>query len=617
MKNVKLAFSVYALALALASNGAWAVIGTSRPTCDSNPFNISYRSSKSFCTDGYWTLSNQDRVTYSPEQTAYWDTQFTPYTTDSADIKDKMYCLGYDLNGWQAASETENTLKSGVNLSSASGTANSNSLWTKVANAAGNTVYEVEAKWKAEQQNLILEQTPENTTKLVRKGIKLYSDANASAPATSVIKPVKAGYEFRGYYLNDQAATTVGSCWKSNTVAFCSPERCDNQAAWTEILNQTTTGGKNPLNNVVGKCPIVKADGTVSTFAGTGIAAYSKSNGINDDIALYPAFEPQEFYVDFKLNLRDSQGNACTGSEGDYNCPLHTDVTLPDGWLSSQVAKTVTCRYGIKDSCTYQHYNSQSTPETKPLTSLYYFRMADSKGIYEFDGFKGSVKIGTQEYTFTIPENQVNAYSDLQNIFKDYITQIVEDNKNVVPDLTLYVQWKKKSVALKFYDSTTAQTPVVTYQVVRYTDGNGTEVVKYYDENEQEVSSVDVSKFTAPDGYMMRGFVTAETTSYVPEKIDEDSGEIGNTNVGYMAELCLFANKTGAIKTSVKECLTSDSKVYPIWAQKCEPANDKVATCGIHIDDNAQVWYINTCDSGYHIKDTTVDKINNGKTNQQ
>ena len=55
--------------------------------------------------------------------------------------------------------------------------------------------------------------------------------------------------------------------------------------------------------------------------------------------------------------------------------------------------------------------------------------------------------------------------------------------------------------------------------------------------------------------------------------------------------------------------------VFGIWAKDCvaESATENVAACKLYIDGTGKVYYLNTCDTGYHIS----GKTNNDKSTME
>lgn len=622
MKNVKLAFSVYALTLALASNGAWAAIGQANPSCNANEFTIKYVVSKTGCEDangfGYYNNgATADKVGNNQET---WDANFT--TPKLADYTEgKNLCLGADLVGWNGADliDSVSSLEPGEEYTSDS------DLWEISPLPNGSTEYTLNAVWRYNQSRISLDtngaQYSGNPTALQRNGVDLLlSDTSSTPMSTTANKltnlPQKHGYTFKGYFLEQDRATAVGNFWNTGADSYAE-DAINCRASQSEWANED--------GDVVKKCPWIASTGYLgSNFVGTAAAA------IGTDSTLYAAWEPREYtYV---------YGFACgkTTQELDGR-PGCADIGMDSSFSFKQSG-----RYGV-------------TP------SSYREDLQDYSGFYEFKGWDVSISYDGNTITKSfLNKNDKENWPDFSKIITEEDWQAIGDS---TPNVLLIAKWGMiEPVYWKMYSYEGASEPFATYQMVisqkDYLGGTKIPVVSFYEmETDDDGNQVAVSSplpagttITGPENATLRGFaiLTKNATKAQLGTVDEDTEglqwqSITDNTKPLLVGMRSMSNEndwkfsvdaarelhsgmgSGSEAVAYVQAITSTIPegqnyvdVYGIWAQNCV-LDTGDASCKMYLAPDARVSYVNTCLSGYNIDkqegagtEPTEDELENG-----
>lgn len=614
MKNVKLAFSVYALTLALASNGAWAAIGQANPSCEANSFTTTYRYTSNDCK-GYSPTSGN-----STEISQTWGADFNMLDQSRYGTA----CLGYELTGWK----NDDVLKQQLNYDTETGYVNDDTIWKTFPAPNGTSNFILTPTYIETETEITLNSNGADSnsdpTTIWRRGVQLFLGddsqqeymSNSQTPLTSL--PQKYGYTFKGYFATPNRATTVGSFWKTGadtyTETYCADTSKMPQSEWA----------KGDSSTPVMSCAWIKSDGHLGNdFVGTAAA----KNGIE---TLYAAWEPSTFNVIYNKGGVDAgdtgfcsiDGNCITGDTNQAK-PSNDNINLMTGVVAGT---NYECRYGATEYPQNSAAAAACLPTGDPTTTL--------DDVYAFAGWSYSISylagngpILVAQSAGIIPTSELK--NELPTIIKSHMT---ENGKTT---------FNKFSVAITAH-WTGANREVNIYPYY----GSNAEPLKYYfwvnrgwykknDTSLEKVTEFDISQFTAPKaqngvGTEFRGLAlgydstktgddkSAELTSIV----DETSNAFIMPNIQAATRpsgTYMLADKAGewksadttanqkAVSRLFNDVYLNDSsvKIYGTWAQKCNPLNAQ-SRCNLDISAEGEVTYVNTCDSGYNIDGLSV-----------
>ncbi len=580
MKTSKLAFSVYALTLALATNGAWAA-GSASPSCEANTFKIIYDLNN--CSNGYF-VGGSAPANITTEQT--WGGSFTALSSDTA--TGGKNCLGYEVERWTAAA-LQNWLIPGTTYT------NNTTTWKSAPSANGSTDWTVKATYVATENDITFDDrgadVASKPTYVTRKGINIINCTGANSQCHRNITssengildldganlPVKYGYTFKGYYQNEARATVIGNAWNnSGSVGTYTAGYCKNNSA-----SETKEAWAKDGSEFAANCPWIGEDGYLGNDH-VGIAAAKLGT-----TTLYAAWEPKAVAIAFAAGGRSNMA--------DLAKPVAQNVTnMPTG---------TTCRFEQAGSC--------GTLSTLPETT---------DGLYDFVGFK--VTAGSVDYG-TITAAQIQAGYDLSTVLQK---AMFEKNGNTTSSVTLTALWSQQSTVINFYASKDATTSFLTAQarISNANSGGGSKVVTFYDMEGKQMTTgpvlAGIPSDQVPANSTLRGFVfkIAGAPDAVMATVNTDAAALPTTySTGN--NMHLLSNNVGTLQTGTEvanaiEGIQTDDAInaYAVWAQNCDDAatlqSHHVATCELNIGTDGSVTYVNTCDTGYNIEG--VNKVN-------
>lgn len=598
MKNVKLAFSVYALTLALASNGAWAAIGQANPSCEVNDFKINYNNYLTGCTDGYATGATT--TAFASEDVKWAGT----FTTLGAVTGNYGTCLGCEIEGWIGDNLKMSFLKTNTTYT------NNSEVWKTYPAADGTTSFTLKAKWKPTTNTITLKQTNanknSNPTTLTRYGVKLRVGDTEISKLTTI--PVNYGYSFQGYYSSPDRANQVAN------------ELMKTTSTDSYLPTGTTCSGKSQADwmttQVNNSCAWIGSDGTVGKFAGTAAAK------IGADLSLYPAWQPRKFQYQFNYDCVSTNNNGTTEKPACVNV-FHSGINSPaaivteDAWYAT-------------------------TDISLPVAG-------DQKGFFELDKWYVTISNGKKTVNLYIDVDAdgkpITYTTPLNSIITKDTWQTFEDTD--IPMVTFKAVWKViPPVKMNFYSQYGATEPFATYEMtVGLRDFMGGTLRPYVafhevtEDNEKTEVSSPIPEGTspndlngAPENATLRGFVmmskdATATTAY--SMVDQDASALQTTIVDKTQPLLIGMRSTqnaqkwmftvdvvnetssgggngseaAAYVQFIKDNMptgATEVNVYGVWAENCA-LDTGDASCKMFMSPYGAVNYVNTCSSGYNI----------------
>lgn len=562
MKTTKLAFSVYALTLALATNAAVAASGSANPSCTGNTFRVVYNYGNCSDTGGYL---DGTAPTSSYSTTNWADTYTAPVAN--------TVCLGYEQTGW-----TSDALK--TDLIPGQTYTNDSNTWSEIPGTSSS--YTINAKYTATVKDINLISTDADVnsvpTKIVRQGINLKYCTGANMTCTKVMLPgengltdypstgqipVKYGYNFSGFFQNQTRADEVSAngLGSQYTAAHCADGKGFNEEE----------AAKGSSSGYVTGCPWIDSAGYVVN-SNIGIAAAKLGTD-----ELYAAFYPKTFDVTFEKGGLSTYG---TGATKPHN-----------GSIS-----------GIPDSavrCTYKKGNC-SLPT--PTTSI---------DLYNFAGW--NVKIygpsGSLHKELSLSVDDIANYNLSEVITKEMWQ--ANDNGNM--SATFTALWTPDYATVKLFDSKDATTSFAELKVKLYNKP------EYY-LNDEKVTTLDIATLLAdkmPANSQFRGLVIKlnGATDDDLAMVSVDSPALTSAKVDDTTKIFAITTAAGALNvdtaatTALGQALSGDNSTvnaYAVYAQECvastEYQKNHVASCQLGITGYGAVSYAVTCESGYSLK---------------
>lgn len=585
MKTTKLAFSVYALTLALMTNGAMAASGSANPSCNANGFLIYYFFSPEDCP-GYF---NGDE-SYEDQVRETWGAQLNVKTLEDMNLYQE--CIGAELTGWSSDDLAISSLEIDKQYT------NDLTVWKNAPKANGTTDVNLNSVWTLTTSKITLNANggvSSVPTEIYRKGIdlNLCNDNNAPLCAEAMTPsetgltdynngklPVRAGYSFRGFFQSKSRADAVGKDgYGSYTDSYC---KTADASKWT------TSTSDHAL-----KCPWITSSGYVSN-ENIGIAA-----AVLDTNELFAAWAPKPFLIAVDMNAR--------GSTGDMSLPLEQDIEgIPD----------------LNDtSCLYDQDNSCGVLTTVPTTT---------NGLYKFNGYDVIVDGGSRG---TITASMLSNGYDLSNVVSQFnLEEYMSKNDGSENTFTLKAQWTIDYVTVNFYATTSASEPFYTANARFGGAGDDVNAVTLYKDGSTMTKAPtmdDIPASQRPVDATLRAFAVKSPNAAIQDVgviVDEDEPQLPNSNYSAGNPMHLVSNANGTIGVGSSADLAralfaakSDSviNVYGTWAKNCvgqeQLTANHVGTCQLVIGDAGSVDYVVTCDTGYNIGGS--DSVNADKLN--
>lgn len=616
MNTMKLAVSVYALTLALATSNAVAAVGMASPSCDANIFTTKYMFDVSNCP-GYATVSNSTSI----KQT--WGETFVM-------LDKSMYgsaCLGYELKGWGSGPMAANVLydsgKEYKNTLVADG-----GIWNTTPEPDGTTEWILSPTWEATTSTINLNANNANvagSTAVYRKGTDLYPNTDYNSVMTvgntSIDVPKKYGYAFKGYYRTSDRATAVGNFWNTGADEY-TEDYCKDTARLPQIVwAQATT-------DAVDKCPWLVSNGEIgNNYVGTAAAKLGTTD-------LYAAWEPRTFSVSFDKGGVMTSGwcenyDAATGECSYTNSEGETYYYPANAAISNMPNAMNGCRWE-QGNCTLDSGDIPTIQGGMYAFTKYAIVYGDSLDEQELGWiYKSDLEKGTVDLTKKLSEAAQSVWNHA-------------DANGGVLKFKLVAKWAKNNTTMNFYASKTDTEPFARYKMVAnegevqlYREVYDTDGTLSYEEvsltlgTAPTMDTMSDAGVTMPDNAILRGFVIADSKANVPNMVAVDTGDV--TYKTAEGNPFLISNYLGVWNGALNQdngMIMSEAimdkraggagvqnyvNVYGVWAQKCDEADTlaahNVATCTEYPGNFGSVSYVITCVSGYNIDGK--EKINN------
>lgn len=552
MKNTtKLAFSVYALTLALATNAAMA--GSYNPSCDGNTFKLSYDQMQ--VDPKYTSMSSQYKDSdYKPTQCNPSSSNFVwGETVDFMDGDLATFCYreqhnvtndytgtDYDgkyVSGWQI-DDTDIVVPAGTTNYAATLT-NFGSAPAKVGDA-----FTLTPVWSEHQIVLTLtacdwgrpattygETCTDGTTGVFVKADSLYKDINRTLKLTkegsyTINTPQRTGYSFVGYAPKDSGVSS-GCYWGNSTCGEFDPATCGTNFNAEKCLWFDSTGHVTQDN--------------------LGKYVASATNPIENLDAVWRAHT-------FTVNYDIQSG-------------------VPAGWKN----KTTLTNNPTSHTCTFgEECTVATTVPTSPQL--------------QFAGWKCTSGCNALRY----PADKVFNGGD----------SIANANSTDNGVVTLTAQYTVRTNTVNFYaDKSSTTNPVGTLYFVY--GGYWFDSVEAANSEANKLTTVPTPLANASKaGYTLRGWVF-DHTGYAAT-VESDAGSF--------AENILVANDEGTLTQSASfgglfmPTKASTVSAYGTWARNCVDAttlaSNNAGSCQLNIEPDGQVWYKNACITGYHVPNT-------------